>query len=182
MSWVAVGAAAVTGGIKVAQGIKQKKAAKNIKAIAPEVGTQAVDMQKNIASRSKVPGQDAMTEQIDAGTSNLLQQGTNMGQPGALSSLIGQAMSNQQNYKQKIGADASKYRADQEAKTVSAVQGQEDKKFALDKENYTNALGAIQGLNAAGDANIAGALDSASAAAISAGGSGKKDKKGKSGE
>tara|TARA_R110000751_G_scaffold79121_2_gene159566 strand:+ start:16537 stop:17190 length:654 start_codon:yes stop_codon:yes gene_type:complete len=170
MSWVALAAATVQGGIMIAKGVKQKRAAKSIKAVAPEVDNEALDMQKNIASRSKMPGQDAMTEQIDAGAANLMTQGGNLSQPGALSSLIGQQMANQQTYKQKLGQDAAKYKADAEAKTVSGVKAKTDKQFGLDQSNYQNALASIQALNQSGDKNIEGAVDTFASGAIAAGG------------
>jgi hypothetical protein len=166
MSWVAVGAAAVQGGIMIAKGVKQKRAAKSIKAVAPEVDNEALDMQKNIASRSKMPGQDAMTEQIDAGAANLMTKGGNLSQPGALSSLIGQQMANQQTYKQKLGQDAAKYKADAEAKTVSGVKAKTDQQFGLDQSNYQNALASIQALNQSGDKNIEGAVDTFASGAV----------------
>ena len=152
-----LGAASAAG--KFGMGAKQKKAAKGIQAVAPEVGTQALDASKIMAGRSKVPGQDRTEEMLESKTADILKQGFTTGQPGAVSSYIAQAMSNLNKNMAQSQAQAAQYREGKEADYLSKLAGYEKDVFAKKQSDYERALAARSALESSASQNIMGGID-----------------------
>ena len=154
--------------IKGAQGISQKKKAKQIQVGDRKVSDRLKRVEKDYATRatsSKFAGQSRVEENIDQTSANILEKAKDAASPNEYLSMVAKQGGSLQDKQLEIGklALTDKQRRQDDASAASINLGAEETRIR--EANIGDQRAAKSALNTAGDTNIAGAASDAAGVA-----------------